>query len=159
MPGLAALAFERLIISGLSSPMFGKYFEAKESTKPRQILTHKQIECLLGQHLIFKNVMFWLTWHVCRVTSQISWDGTVETFHCPLWAFKSFFQFWSQRAIFHSKRPNPHLPLCSGAPGCPKLMCELVTFEKNLVAASKKFRFYTIKCSKYQKNLGRKCQF
>ena len=79
--------------------------------------------------------------------------------HCPLWAFKSFFQFWSQRAIFHSKRPNPHLPLCSGASGCPKLMCELVTFEKNLVAASKKFRFYTIKCSKYQKNLGRKCQF
>ena len=79
--------------------------------------------------------------------------------HSPLWAFKSFFQFWSQRAIFHSKRPNPHLPLCSGAPGCPKLMCELVTFEKNLVAASKKFRFYTIKCSKYQKNLGRKCQF
>ena len=79
--------------------------------------------------------------------------------HCPLWAFKSFFQFCSQRAIFHSKRPNPHLPLCSGAPGCPKLMCELVTFEKNLVGASKKFRFYTIKCSKYQRNLGRKCQF
>ena len=36
-------------------------------------------------------------------------------------------------------------------------MCELVTFEKNLVGASKKFRFYTIKCSKYKKNLGRKC--
>ena len=71
--------------------------------------------------------------------------------HCPLWAFKSFFQFWSQRALFHSKRPNTHLPLCSGAPGCPKLMCELVTFEKNLVGASKKFRFYTIKCSKYKK--------
>ena len=79
--------------------------------------------------------------------------------HCPLWAFKSFFQLWSQSAIFHSKGPTRHLPLCSAAPGCPKLMCELVTFEKNLVVASKKFRFYTIKGPKYQKNLGRKSQF
>ena len=86
-------------------------------------------------------------------------NSIVLALHCPLWAFKSFFQFWSQRAIFHSKRPNPHLPLCSGAPGCPKLMCELVTFEKNLVVASNKFRFYTIKGPKYQKNLGRKSQF
>ena len=39
--GLAALAFEKLVISGLSSPMFGKYFEAKEITKLRQILMHK----------------------------------------------------------------------------------------------------------------------
>ena len=50
-------------------------------------------------------------------------------------------------------------PPCSGAPGDLKLICEVVTFERNLVAASKKFRFYTIKCSKYQKKLGRKCQF
>ena len=91
------------------------------------------------------------------VTSTGLCSKFYSIFHCPLLAFKSFFQLWSQRAIFHSKRPNPHLPLCSGAPGCPKLMCELVTFEKNLVGASKKFRFYTIKCSKYQKNLDRKC--
>ena len=29
LSGLAALSFKRLVISGHSSPMFGKYFEAK----------------------------------------------------------------------------------------------------------------------------------
>ena len=93
------------------------------------------------------NVLFLLS-------SKHPWHGKAR--HSPLWAFKSFFQFWSQRAIFHSKRPNLYLTLFSGAPGCPKLICELVTFEKNFFVASKKFRFYTIKGPKYQKILGRK---
>ena len=50
-------------------------------------------------------------------------------------------------------------PPCSGAPGDLKLICEVVNFETNLVAASKEFRFYTIKCSKYKKKFDRKSQF
>ena len=33
LPGLAALSFEKLVISDHLSSTFGKYFEAKESTK------------------------------------------------------------------------------------------------------------------------------
>ena len=44
--GLAALAFERLVISGLSFSMFGKYFEAKRSHETRKI--HALLHSFVG---------------------------------------------------------------------------------------------------------------
>ena len=79
--------------------------------------------------------------------------------HSPLSAIKSFFQFWSQMSISHPQRPKPYLPHCSEAPRYLKFMCEVLNFKKTLDVASKRFLFYTIKCTKYQKNLGKNCQF
>ena len=67
--GYITLAIKSLVVSGHSSSMFGKYFEAKEVTKQVKNSYAKTAGlpvCLLG---IF---MLWLTQHACSVTSQIS---------------------------------------------------------------------------------------
>ena len=41
MPGLAALAFKRLVICGDSSPMFGKYFQSQRNHKMHEKFLRK----------------------------------------------------------------------------------------------------------------------
>ena len=162
-PQVANVVFRKLDLASGYKLDVTKLFFGQPQMKlwSRYPINHKMFSFIIltGNTFIFFIAKFFFVIFFQLQTLATQPPLSLLAMHCPLWAFKSFFQLWSQRAIFLSKRPNPHLPLCSGATGCPKLMCELVTFEKNLVAASKKFRFYTIKCSKYQKNLGRKCQF
>ena len=66
--GLAALAFERLVISGHSSSVFGKYFRGQRNHKTHEEFKNSYaktaglVACLLG---IF-------TRHVHSATSQVS---------------------------------------------------------------------------------------
>ena len=94
----------------------------------------------MGKYLLLFSLV-----HYSWSFNSYLWMSTTE--HSPLSANKSFFQFWSQMSISHPQRPKPYLPHCSEAPGYLKFMCEVLNFKKNLDVASKRFLFYTIKCT------------
>ena len=60
MSGLITLAFERLVISGHSSSMFGKFLKVKivkihEEFLRRLLLLHDPYKTVVGRQLFFKN--------------------------------------------------------------------------------------------------------
>ena len=67
MSGLAALFFEKLVISGHSISMFGEYFEANKAQKPQRILTQKQLECTIENGY---QIWFWHRQRSRHVTRQ-----------------------------------------------------------------------------------------
>ena len=75
--------------------------------------------------------------HVCLQNVSIG----QPTLHCPLGAFKTFFQFMSQTSTYNPKRSKYLLPLDFEVSRSPKTICEVVTFGEISFADWKKTYF------------------